>query len=58
MQVVVILVGTNNSGTPEKIADGILETVKVAREKQPEAYIVLLVCTSVISFSFSSFISL
>lgn len=42
-QVVVILAGTNNSGSPEEIAEGILEIVNVVRDKQPEAYIVLLV---------------
>ncbi|XP_034247330.1 platelet-activating factor acetylhydrolase IB subunit beta homolog [Thrips palmi] len=41
-KVVVILAGTNNSGSSEEIAEGILEIVKVVRDKQPDAYIVLL----------------
>lgn len=41
-KVVVILVGTNNPESAEEVAEGILEIVKVVREKQPEAYIVLL----------------
>jgi platelet-activating factor acetylhydrolase IB subunit beta/gamma len=40
--VVVLLVGTNNFNcTAEQIAEGIMELVRVIREKQPEAYIVL-----------------
>lgn len=42
-QVVVILVGTNNANNAEEVAEGILEIVRVVRDKQPEAYIVLLV---------------
>jgi hypothetical protein len=42
--VVVVLVGTNNFHcTAEQIAEGIMELVRVIREKQPDAYIVLLV---------------
>ncbi|XP_069675076.1 platelet-activating factor acetylhydrolase IB subunit beta homolog [Periplaneta americana] len=41
-KVVVVLVGTNNfTFTAEQIAEGIMEIVRVIREKQPEAYIVL-----------------
>ena len=40
---IVLGVGTNNSNSPEEIAEGILEIVKTAREKQPQAYIVVLV---------------
>jgi platelet-activating factor acetylhydrolase IB subunit beta/gamma len=40
--VVVVLVGTNNFNcTAEQIAEGIMELVRVIREKQPDAYIVL-----------------
>lgn len=39
-----MLIGTNNHGfTPNEIAEGIIEIAKCIREKQPEAYIVLLV---------------
>lgn len=39
-----MLVGTNNFNcTAEQIAEGIMELVRVIREKQPDAYIVLLV---------------
>lgn len=37
-----MLVGTNNFNcTAEQIAEGIMELVRVIREKQPDAYIVL-----------------
>ena len=37
-----VLVGTNNFNcTAEQIAEGIMELVRVIREKQPDAYIVL-----------------
>jgi hypothetical protein len=40
--VVVVLAGTNNFNcTAEQIAEGIMELVRVIREKQPDAYIVL-----------------
>jgi hypothetical protein len=40
--VVVLLAGTNNFNcTAEQIAEGIMELVRVIREKQPDAYIVL-----------------
>ncbi|KAI5693204.1 hypothetical protein M8J75_010891 [Diaphorina citri] len=40
--VVVILVGSNNvSDSPENIADGIIELVRVVQSKLPSAYIVL-----------------
>lgn len=53
LQVVVILVGTNNSGSAEEISEGILEIVKVVRDKQPDAYIVLLVSADLL-FSITS----
>ncbi|GLG92949.1 Platelet-activating factor acetylhydrolase IB subunit beta-like protein [Gryllus bimaculatus] len=41
-KVIVVLVGTNNFDfSPEEITEGILEIVRVIREKQPQAYIVL-----------------
>jgi platelet-activating factor acetylhydrolase IB subunit beta/gamma len=41
-KVLVVLVGTNNFNcTAEQIAEGIMELVRVIREKQPDAYIVL-----------------
>lgn len=37
-----VLVGTNNFHcTAEQIAEGIMELVRVIRDKQPDAYIVL-----------------
>lgn len=37
-----MLVGTNNFNcTAEQIAEGIMELVRVIREKQPDAYVVL-----------------
>jgi hypothetical protein len=40
--VVVVLAGTNNFNcTAEQIAEGIMELVRVIRDKQPDAYIVL-----------------
>ncbi|XP_046383935.1 platelet-activating factor acetylhydrolase IB subunit alpha1 [Ischnura elegans] len=41
-KIVVVLVGTNNHGhNPEQIAEGILEIVKVIRQKQPQAQVVV-----------------
>lgn len=40
---IVILVGTNNHGhTPEQIQEGIMAVVTEARERQPQAYIIVL----------------
>lgn len=44
LQVVIVHVGTNNFGDPpEDIADGIVETVNVIRDRHPETYIVFVV---------------
>ncbi|KAI5708699.1 hypothetical protein M8J76_001434 [Diaphorina citri] len=50
-KVVVILVGSNNvSDSPENIADGIIELVRVVQSKLPSAYIVLTVNRSRLEF--------
>ncbi|KAE8748500.1 hypothetical protein FOCC_FOCC004795 [Frankliniella occidentalis] len=41
-KVVVVLIGTNNTESAEEVAGGVLEVLKLVREKQPDAYIVLL----------------
>ncbi|KAL0281113.1 UNVERIFIED_CONTAM: hypothetical protein PYX00_002209 [Menopon gallinae] len=42
-KVIVVLIGTNNHGyEPQQIAEGIIEIAKNLRDKQPDAYIVLL----------------
>lgn len=47
---IVLHVGTNNfKETPEQVIEGILELIKVIREKQPNAYIVLPVSIFIIS---------
>ena len=44
LQIVVVLIGTNNHGdSAEDIAEAIIEICSLIREKQPQAYIVLLV---------------
>lgn len=46
-QVIVVHVGTNNvEYTAEQVSEGILEIVRIIREKHPSAYIVLPVSIS------------
>jgi platelet-activating factor acetylhydrolase IB subunit beta/gamma len=42
-KIVVVLVGTNNHGdTPEEIADGLKTITTMIRDKQPQAFVILL----------------
>ena len=44
-QAVVVLVGTNNyDHTAEEVSQGIIEICQTIRDKQPQAYIIVLVC--------------
>jgi hypothetical protein len=44
LQIVVILVGTNNHGdTPDQIAEGLKAICSLIREKLPKAFLILLV---------------
>jgi hypothetical protein len=44
LQIVVILVGTNNRGdTPDQIAEGLKAICSLIREKLPKAFLILLV---------------
>jgi hypothetical protein len=49
LQVIVVHVGTNNvEHTPEQVCEGILEIIRIIREKHPSAYIVLPVSNNML----------
>ena len=49
LQIVVILVGTNNHGdTPDRIAEGLKAICSLIREKLPKAFLILLVSISLL----------
>lgn len=57
-QIVVLLVGTNNiSNTAEEIAEGIFEIVQNIRDKLPDVYIVLPVCSVLVRIVRISFLN-
>ncbi|OON21337.1 hypothetical protein X801_02768 [Opisthorchis viverrini] len=50
-KVIVIMVGTHNvSHTPEEVVRGILAVVEKAREKQPQAAMIVMVCQRLLKY--------